>query len=412
MKRIGIFLVAVTLIAGLTGCDNNGGESYTLTISSTIGGSVTISSTIGGNVTIPGEGTYNYPAGVAVVLMAEPDEGYGFAYWSGDVSTIIDVNAATTILAMNGDYSITANFVQGRAIRTWYDLDEIRYYPSGDWVLVNNLDYTTSGYAQLAGSLANDGKGWSPIGTVVNFSGTFDGQGYEICDLFISNSNCGEKLGLFSLVGEGAVIKNVGMINADVNAPCGGTVGILVAENNGAVYNSYSTGNSVNAFSSRNLGGLVGKNRGIVCNSYSTYSVSVSNQYVGGLVGINYGTVNNSYSTGNVSGNSEVGGLVGFNGGTINNSYSTGSVSGVYYVGGLVGWPSDSTATNSFWDTETSGQATSHGGTGKNTTEMHDFSTFFNVGWNITAITNPSTRNTSYLWNIVDDETYPFLSWE
>jgi hypothetical protein len=71
-----------------------------------------------------------------------------------------------------------------------------------------------------------------------------------------------------------------------------------------------------------------------------------------------------------------------------------------------------SSITNSFWDVETSGQATSDGGTGKTTAEMKDITTFSGATWNITGVANPSIRNLSYIWNIVDDVTYPFLSWQ
>jgi len=87
-------------------------------------------------------------------------------------------------------------------------------------------------------------------------------------------------------------------------------------------------------------------------------------------------------------------------------------VTGNSSVGGLVGRNDYGTVNGSFWDTETSGQATSDGGTGKNTTEMQDIATFSGAAWDITAVANPSTRNSSYIWNIVDDETYPFLSWQ
>jgi len=81
-------------------------------------------------------------------------------------------------------------------------------------------------------------------------------------------------------------------------------------------------------------------------------------------------------------------------------------------VGGLVGYSSLGSTTNSFWDTETSGQATSDGGTGKTTEEMQDIATFSGAAWNIIAVANTSTRNPSYIWNIVDTVTYPFLSWQ
>jgi len=44
--------------------------------------------------------------------VAVPDEGYRFGEWTGDVGTIADVNTAITTITMNGDYSITANFVK------------------------------------------------------------------------------------------------------------------------------------------------------------------------------------------------------------------------------------------------------------------------------------------------------------
>jgi len=88
----------LALIAGIVGC---GGESYDLVISSTEGGSVTI----------PGEGIFTYDEGMVVQLIAEAEVGYRFVNWTGNVSTISNVMAASTNVTMNGDYSITANFV-------------------------------------------------------------------------------------------------------------------------------------------------------------------------------------------------------------------------------------------------------------------------------------------------------------
>ena len=72
---------------------------------------LTSSSTEGGSVTEPGEDTFTYDEGTVVDLVAEAEEGYRFVNWTGDVGTIADVYAATTTITMNGDYSITANFV-------------------------------------------------------------------------------------------------------------------------------------------------------------------------------------------------------------------------------------------------------------------------------------------------------------
>lgn len=72
--------------------------------------SLTVSSTSGGSVTVPGEATFTYDEGTVVNLVATPNAGYQFDKWTGDVSTIANVNSATTTITMNGDYSITANF--------------------------------------------------------------------------------------------------------------------------------------------------------------------------------------------------------------------------------------------------------------------------------------------------------------
>ena len=98
MKRVSIFLIMLALIVGMVGCV---GVEYELTIASTAGGSVIT----------PREGTFIYDQGIVVSLVAEAEEGYRFVNWTGDVDTIANVNAASTTITMNGDYSIAANFV-------------------------------------------------------------------------------------------------------------------------------------------------------------------------------------------------------------------------------------------------------------------------------------------------------------
>jgi len=43
---------------------------------------------------------------------------------------------------------------------------------------------------------------------------------------------------------------------------------------------------------------------------------------------------------------------------------------------------------------------------------MKNITTFSGASWNIISVANPGTRNLSYIWNIVDNVTYPFLSWQ
>lgn len=188
-----------------------------------------------------------------------------------------------------------------------------------------------------------------------------------------------------------------------------GNVGGLAGQNWGRVENSYATG-AVSVTSGSWVGGLVGFNSdgdGII-GSFSTSDVTVSSGGpVGGLAGANIGWISNSYSTGNVTGSDVVGGLVGIHGGfgTITNSYSTGRVTaqvGAPSVGGLVGYDEANqvglvgTISSSYWNTETSGQATSAGGTGLTTAQMQHQSNF--TGWDFT--------NT---WRIVEGSSYPLL---
>jgi len=102
-------------------------------------------------------------------------------------------------------------------------------------------------------------------------------------------------------------------------------------------------------------------------------------------VGYNWGTVSQCYATGAVTGDWDVGGLLGANEGTVSECYATGAVTGNESVGGLLGanW---GTVENSFWDTETSGIATSDGGTGLPTAQMQTLSTFTGAGWDFATV--------------------------
>ena len=394
----------------------------------------------------------------------------------------IIITFSATLALMAGMVACEEQPAPTSEIWDWYDLDAIRDNLSGSHILMKDLDSTTAGYTELASNTANQGKGWQPIGTQDNaYTGTFDGQGYEISDLFINRPSEAD-IGLFGVVDERGFVRNVGVVNADVtgewlvgglvglsfgtvsNCYCSGSVsgndhvGALVGHNDGTVSYSYSTGSvsgndlvgglvggSIDTVSNSHssgtvigesrVGGLVGGTNGIVTNSYSSASAigdrqigglvgyanecTISNcqstgsatgdSYVGGLVGWNRDTVRNCYSLASVTGEWLVGGLVGHNRGTVSNSYSSGVVSGSEDVGGLVGRNYEAIVNNSFWDIQTSGQTTSDGGTGKNTTEMQGIATF--TAWDIIAVT-PGQTNSAYIWNIVDDETYPFLSWQ
>jgi hypothetical protein len=298
-------------------------------------------------------------------------------------------------------------------------------------------------------------------------AGEFDGDGHKISNLSF-NFSFVSQVGLFGQLASDGTVHDMAAENINITARS--HVGGLVGWNQGDVSDSYSTGGVTG---DEHVGGLVGVSDGAVSNSWSAGSTT-GKDFIGGLVGSNgdYGAVSSSYSTSNVSGKEGVGGLVGLNRrGTVSNSYSGGSVAGGYVVGGLVGGNagevSDCYSTgsvtgedfigglmgssgkgstvsncystgsvtctgdicmqvgglvgstgdygpvsNCFWDTETSGQAGSDGGTGKASAEMQDMITFSGAGWSIIAVADPDSRDPSHIWSIVDGQTYPFLSWQ
>jgi hypothetical protein len=284
------------------------------------------------------------------------------------------------------------------------------------------------------------------------FSGVFDGNGHTISHLTLKG---GSYMALFGRNWLGTVT-NLGLV--DVNITGSSIVGGLVGQNYGDVTQCYTTGV---VGGSTDVGGVVGHNDGAVTDCYSTAAVSgtdnvggvvgsnssdvthcygtgavsgrgavgglvgynhyatvtqcysagaVSGQYdVGGLVGDNAGSLVRCYSTGLVSGNRHVGGLVGSNTGALTHCYSTGAVSGFTYVGGFVGRNWQGTVTGCFWDTQTSGQATSAGGTGKTTSEMQTAATFLDAGWDFVGEMENGTQN---IWAICEGLDYPKLAWQ
>jgi len=166
------------------------------------------------------------------------------------------------------------------------------------------------------------------------FTGIFDGNDHTISN-FTYDSNDKNFIGLFGYVfNPNAVIKNLGLINAEVSGQffIGSLTGYL---ENATISNCYAEGGSVIGLSS--VGGLVGTNDGgTITNCNSSNSVS-GHHSTGGLVGSTNGTIEGCYSKSNVSGDDFVGGLVGTNSNTVLNCYSTGSTSGHSKIGGLVG---------------------------------------------------------------------------
>ncbi|AZG09120.1 filamentous hemagglutinin N-terminal domain-containing protein [Pigmentiphaga sp. H8] len=232
-------------------------------------------------------------------------------------------------------------------ITSWQQLADVGHVLGGGYSfsLNNDLGQDSTGYNLLAGSTANGGLGWDPLGDRdTQFTGNFDGNGHTIAGLAINRG--GEAyVGLFGVIASGASVRDVGLVDAQVTGF--DSTGALAGENYGSISLAHATGTVAGRTS---VGGLVGYNStgGKIDTAHASVQVSGSGN-IGGLVGDNIGTIRTSYATGDVAGQDQVGGLVGVNGaGTIRNAYATGNVTGERYVGGLVGDSIMSTISNTY----------------------------------------------------------------
>jgi hypothetical protein len=227
--------------------------------------------------------------------------------------------------------------IQPIPLCTCIDLNKTQTNLSGNYVLNNTIDCSDT-------VNWNAGAGFDPIGNNINpFVGTFNGQGYNITDLFMTSTTADYR-GLIGFLNTTGNISNVGMV--DVNITGDDNVGGLVGTSRGIINNSFATGYryGLQESSGEGVGGLVGRQTGgVINNSYAEGIVTTNtanNWNAGGLVGwAQPGTIDRSYSTANVSSRLRGGGLVGtIFGGEILNSYATGTVTGnSNQFGGLAG---------------------------------------------------------------------------
>ena len=222
------------------------------------------------------------------------------------------------------------------------------------------------------------------------FAGVFDGRGHVISH-FTYESDIGG-VGLFRYLGEGGVVKNLGLSEPNVAAVV--LVGTLV----GSVY-----GGSVESCCV--TGG----------------SVDVIFQQAGGLAGdISGGTVINCYVRGTqVTGFSVVGGLAALNdGGLVMNSLAANPVLAPGgQCGAFVGADSNGLYTGCFYDAEVSDGLTGIGDgndpcglTGESTANLQQASTFADADWDIVTSDNRAVRN---IWRLCEEGVdYPHLAVE
>ncbi len=177
---------------------------------------------------------------------------------------------------------------------------------------------------------------WTPIVSdyYKQYTGTFDGQGHTISGLYVNDNNT-KSVGFFGNLGNGGIIRNVGVKDSYFyNGKSSGNVGGVCGYNsNGTIENCYNERTTVSGTGNgTSIGGVCGNNNiNTIKNCYNIGDVSGGNNnydiaYIGGVCGSNNnGTIENCYNAGNVirtDYDSHVGEVCGSNNnGTIENCY-------------------------------------------------------------------------------------------
>lgn len=205
---------------------------------------------------------------------------------------------------------------------------------------VNNGEAYANTYFKLTADIDLEKEEWTPIGkSGLPFQGTFDGYGYQITNLKISNG--GQYAGLFGYT-KGAVIKNCN-VTGEINGynHTGGIVGS--ANVNTKIRNCSFQGNVEGNGEKR--GGIVG-HTSIGCDVSGCFVTGTvtGEKFVGGIAGWGAGTIKNCYALANVTATGvSAGGIAGYycSNFTIENCYYSGNVS-AKWAGGIAGYVSES----------------------------------------------------------------------
>lgn len=302
------------------------------------------------------------------------------AYNEGEIKGTYDgkqksAEDLATVTAANGSSDSLYGYMWVEDIE---QLQAVNTNLSGQYALRNSIDATaTQDWVDSSGN----GKGFVSIGSKENsFTGKFDGLDYNIFNLNIDRDT--GNVGLFGMVGNGAVIRNVTLVGGSITG--GFNVGALA----GSVQGSAQISNIMNSASvtgSSDVGGIIGsaastdQGKPVLESLVNTGTVAgtaenIENN-VGGLIGFLSGgnLSGTSYNLGGVTGEGyNVGGLVGtasdaILGGEDDFIYNRLNVSGAYNVGGIVGSMTDTTVQNA----ENSGNVTATG----HTTEAYKYHT-------------------------------------
>jgi len=392
-----------SLVLTAAGGSEGSGSSYQWGTGSTVGDNIIVGQTSSSISVSPVTNTTYWVRRVGNTTCTNTTSG---------VTANVTVNAAPEASAPSGsgtegDPYLISNFAQLK----WVSENSSSW--SGHFRVTQAIDASAT-----AGSCYLSNTGWSPIGnSSTPFTGSFTANSPTSITGLRINRNTSDYQGLFG--NNTGTIRNIQLISASVTGKR--YVGALAGSNSGTIENCSSAGTVVGSNMSGRVGGLVGNmSAGAIRYSFSLANVSNDEGSIGGFVGdLSGGIIHHSYARGNVSKsstyNNSEGGFIGQHfGGEVRFCYSTGSLpNGGGFIGVQLPIPMGSgTDENCFWNTTTSGRATSSGSaTGIATAAMQSWTTFLQAGFDMRC--ERLNGNGDY-WgkNSSDNNAFPFLAWQ
>ncbi|MBR2705437.1 MAG: hypothetical protein IKE91_08205, partial [Clostridia bacterium] len=261
-------------------------------------------------------------------------ENDGYPVLNNEVELITEINYIEDLVQLSNDVNNGKSY-KDHVVTLMRDLDfnDPSSYRSG----VVNQDLISG---------ENNG-GFIPIGCDSGsaFSGTFEGQGYEIRNIYVNSGKT--YAGLFGRL-DGAKVRDLGLTGeiAGNSKYAGGIAGEIL--NGAVIMNCYNTAKISGKIY---VGGIAGDSKDSII-KYTNNSGTIEGvNNVGGIVGrLSNSKAEYSYNTGNINGNDAVGGIAGYveNESLIIDTYNTGKAKAKKYAGGIAGYTSAGDILNSY----------------------------------------------------------------
>lgn len=210
---------------------------------------------------------------------------------------------------------------------------------------LNEIKNNISSYFKQMNDLDLDGFSYDAPS---NFNGEYDGNHFAIRNW---TETGGSIKGFFGALNSTTVLKNIVILDAELDVGSSSQAGILAYSSGSAdtVQNIYVTGSVTST--STNIGGVIGICTGITTfeNVHFRGSVTGDDQ-TGGICGWSFGSDLSKASVyGFIDGDRRVGGIVGLNqSADISEAYNHAYVEGTFYIGGIVGLQNSGTSTVSY----------------------------------------------------------------